>query len=787
MKLLKKTVSLLLAISIFISIFTGCSTFNLNNVEAAITKAEWIENLGRYFGMDDYQSKTPLFKDLTMEDSVYPYAQSCAEWNVIAQSGTFDAEKKITKEYALATCVYGLGAEKTGISIDNSSTKEAAEYAYENGIAQSKSWTYMHQGVTIEEAETFLTSTIKHLSSYLYPQYNNSKYSNKVKIPANTEKYTIDAENETVIFENADDVEKYSVGDVLALDYNGIETPVKISNIDFDDGKAVLAVESPTAEEIYETIDFSNFGTVANASDIQVYDGVELDSFKTKTISTAGQVEPKVENLGSNGNQTGKNRFHSASIGTDPGVANNNRQAKLKQTWIGDYDESTRIDVADFSFKVAFKNGGTPKISVGNEMLGGALSSTATIDPKGNSIKLDELKEWAALDSIPDDKYEAVKKMGEPKWVKGSYEITGKVEIKDFYIQASAKGNVFDFGGANIKLDANFTVETSLEFKGKVSIDKNLGDIPIRLGSTPFKLVACMAIVGELGGSVKITCSVSQHTAVEYSHGKLQKHTDKDFSKSIEFKGKLEFNVGPRIRLAIGILKWNIDIANVTFTIGASITAKATWTNVLKCSDGNNYRLGGDENKEEVQAAGISFEKAALVCTDVEFEFPIVKLSFCDDPNTLLNKVGASFDLVIVGKKGLVKIGTTNWHWENFEKVKNCSLDSMEKYKFEEEKEDETTSAASEDNQNGFKTGYLDIDSYAINVVQGNSAQLNITALPENASIEDVTLSVDDASIASATRNGTAISITGLAEGTTVVNVSCGDKQLQCMVMVTKD
>ena len=766
MKTLKRFAAVILCITLITSVMTGCSSLNLKNNALYITKAEWIETLGRYFGLDDYVETEPHFIDVDINDQVFPYAQACYEWDVIPHDKALNPSEKITREYAFATCVYGLGAEKTKIGISDTNIKDAANYAYENKIADAKSWLYMHEGVTQKEAVSILEKTLTRLSEYMFPQYDNSKYTSNVKKCSDSEEYTILYGGNLIEFSDESAADRYTKGDVIIVKEDGVDTPTKIKSVEKKDGKTIVETCVPSIEEIYETIDFSEVGTVTNPNDIKVYDGFTLQSFNGKSVqNTANFEEPQVDYLGT-------------ASGED---------IKTENTWWGDFDVGKKFERADLSFGVSIKNG-KPSVSAS---IGGTLNEKFSYDPDGNKISLKELEEWADAESIPKNKIKDVKKLAEPKWIKGSYEITGTVEIKDFYVQASAKGNAFNLGDIEASIETNMQVDASVELKGKVSVDKNIGEIPIQLGSTPFKINITLALVGEISGSFKVTWSISNNTLVEYKNHSLRKSTSRNASKTVELKGKVEAGIGPRAHLAIGVLTFDIDILNLTLTVGFTFTASVKWANLIQLSDGVLYRCGGDEDSPAALEAGISYRDVSLICTETEFEFPLIKLSFCDDPNTLLNKFNISGDFVLVGKKGAIKINTDKHHYEGspLKEVKECRIDALKKYHLADDLEKETTTEQSDnqtDNSNSLKQEGLQISTYSLDIKPSESQKIEIISLPKEKSTSDVSVSVDDTGVATAQINDKTIIVNGKEEGVTTVTIKCGDEELNCIVMVAE-
>ena len=107
MKKLKKIVSLIITMIMVVSAFSGCGTKKVNtddDTSKYITRGAWVEAIGTIWGMDEYNEKVPYFTDVPSDSEIFPYVQSCYEWNVIS------TDKKEFKKDEVATLGFAVSS-----------------------------------------------------------------------------------------------------------------------------------------------------------------------------------------------------------------------------------------------------------------------------------------------------------------------------------------------------------------------------------------------------------------------------------------------------------------------------------------------------------------------------------------------------------------------------------------------------------------------------------------------------------------------------------------------------
>lgn len=751
MKVLKRIISILLVVVLMITTFSACSSFNLKSMDNILTKGEWIENVCNYFGLEQTTNSDSFFKDVTVNDEIYPFVQAAAKWGVIDTSGNFEADEKITKEYACATAVRAIGSEVTGLD-KNTSDTEAAKYAAKVGIAESSSWSYMHKGITQSEAEILLNNAAGVYTQRQFEEYDNSEYKNEVKRESDTQAYRIDSTQNEVIVDT--DKNQYAKGDIIVFGEGIDQKSLVVTEVRTEGNKTVLETRDAEISEIFESIDMSGTGTVENASDVQTADGVQLVSFNGQSLVSAYET-PNTEVLG---------------ISNDTDTIN-----------VGKHEVSGEHNASDLEFKVEYQKG-----KVTSSIKSGAFTGSVEnkLDENGNEIPADQLSKWESEDGKQSDE------------IKGGYKITGSIKLDDILVSAKLKYNTtnvfgYDTGLVNlfdpadsfdVNIDAQITSKLTLE--GYLSETIKVATIPIQAGPVTIKIQ--VKVYAKANGSLGVKVVYYNSTSVTWQNDigfKKTSHTDTEK----DFEIQIKFELGAKLEIGIGAC--GIDIIDVDFSIGLELKIKFEMNDLVLADEGL-YKHGGDEqyltNAKDVY----------LLCFDATLTLPIIKIGINTGDSLLgklskkLSNVKLSVEWEIVGgDKALVKGLEANMHYElNSGFVDSCKKDSLTQY--EKEDEEETTDTGEEDENNNRK-GYLETDKYALEITAGKSGTLNITSIPKDCTISDIVVQSSDSSVATVgniqDNGGSAIvTVNGVEDGVATITVSCTktNESLSCTVIV---
>lgn len=160
MKKLKKIVSLVIAMIMVVSAFSGCGTKKVNtddDTSKYITRGAWVEAIGTIWGMDEYNEKVPYFTDVPSDSEIFPYVQSCYEWNVIStDKKEFKKDEVATLGFAVSSATMILSAADVDMTNEEILNK-AVEYKILN--EEDNTEEKLRQGITPEEADNIIALT----------------------------------------------------------------------------------------------------------------------------------------------------------------------------------------------------------------------------------------------------------------------------------------------------------------------------------------------------------------------------------------------------------------------------------------------------------------------------------------------------------------------------------------------------------------------------------------------------------------------------------------------------
>ncbi len=115
---MKRTIAILLLATLLLTPFSTMSGCKRGEEKLHIlTRAEWIYELAKGFGLEDCYDKTPVFEDVSLENSCFNQIQACVEWEILEKEEEFRPEERADMEFAVITAVKAIGLERIEHSI----------------------------------------------------------------------------------------------------------------------------------------------------------------------------------------------------------------------------------------------------------------------------------------------------------------------------------------------------------------------------------------------------------------------------------------------------------------------------------------------------------------------------------------------------------------------------------------------------------------------------------------------------------------------------------------------
>lgn len=755
---MKRILSLLFAVVLILTTLTSCSlqhfsfesdtsgvNGNDSNVDADggeyITKAEWAEMLGTYFGMDSCMNSEPYYTDVSSSNPAFPYVQSCVEWEVFG----LDQKEFRPNDYATVEFVVESAVIASEILGDNNT--DAFEYASQHDVVEADRTAY----VTKSYAALIAQWAYNLYADKEFVEYENVAFQDTI-IDLSDFRCSADGVIE-LPSTNAD----LKVGSVVitaptSMDPYGVAR--KISSISIsDNGEMIIETEEPEIGDIYTELEFAHVGTITDPSTVQTAEGVTLTGI-TNVSNFSSTDKPVITTLGYSSNQNA-NIQQLESEGTNLGFS-----VKLSKGGKATFSPAYNEAVASI---VKGDNSEAEK-----EAAQKLLDKTGFFKPLGEGTATIDGKEIKAI-----DKYSA------------GWELEGSLALNNFYVEAELtpkKAFGVPYGIKSFTYEIHYEVVSSLKFSGKLLEEEiSIATVPIPLGGTGITIDVEICANASMNGDIEISASIANTSTVKYTEKNGYKKTQSSqCDNSVELTVSFKVGFGGKATLkALGI-----ELIDFNLDVGIGLDGSAKLTRVMR-SEGGVYKYDGAIAELE----GLSED--VMLCFDGTAYFPTVSLSLGTSSGTLANKLGIKFTWKIMDKSGATfksQIHTLHYEPENGF-VDECSIDTYEVIT------DEDVSNELEDDKqvNTDKVGneVMGISHYAVTLSMGETIDLSVTTLPYGYVGYDITWESCDESIVVVNNiredeNSAICTISAVGSGVTSITISTADgkHQLKCAVTV---
>ena len=732
MKLFTRIVSVILTASIGFSALSGC-VGKTEEGEESITRSEWITLLGEEFGLDDYLSEEPYFRDVTSENACFAVVQSSVDWGILdPEEQDFHPDEAALWDFAVDTSV-----KAAGVALTEGET--ALDYAEKTGFIPDQNYMTVRAKLTAEDAQKILDWAKKIYLSDDSPDYSN------VQMNENVRDFSEDTAIEMI---RADEyrvptsagLQKGSVFIAPATPENPDGTAKKVVEItDNGDGTSTVITQEPGLEEVYDVLEFKE-KAVPKKEDFSLAEGVE---WVEEPTGTASQSTPQVRSLmNSTGSAPDTQQLSDEGFHGTLKVNFTKGTIGLSSGWrdldFGDYKEN---------FGVSYPSEFSGSSIIPDRSLFGRDpydNSKDVADYEAGKITMEELKERLNLTK---DQHEEIPYL-DGKY-NGGYEITGTISIKNLYFTPELQTKKvwgIPTGIERFKMTLNYEIESSLELKGELNGELEVSPIKIPLPIPGIWLDAVLSLSVDLNGELSVGVTLKNNIKAEYEDGKT-KRTQKQ-SSDFTSQASVVMDAGPSVGVVVKLL--GISIIDVKLDCFFRLKADASQNLSTEYTD-----LGD----------AIEITRKTTFDYGVNAYVPILILSM-GNPGTLADKIGISFSWELMGEDKALKIEIIPTKsiviWEDTQRV-------------EARKEGETF---------GTLTGSrLDIDRYSVGLSPNESQQISVTQIPEGYSASDIVWSSSDSGVATVSPNGT---VTAVASGSATITASTSDGvyTVQCSVSI---
>lgn len=717
-----------------------------------ITRSDWIIALGSSFGMTEYITEEPYFCDVDSSTELYPFLQSCAEWNIFEKAeGNFEPDAEVSREFAIKTAV--MSAEVLNHVTDETVYEQCIDYAIKDGILSDEQSKNLSETIDYIEAQKII--------DWAVDEYNNREFVEYSNVEVNENVIDLADVPMDIVIDEVQDTTTITMPAEQQLE-NGavfytaptIEAPYgvayKVAGVTTDaEGNQVYEVVQPDISDLYKELDFAVVA-VPEAGSVITYEGVEIASIETPE---------EVINCGND---------YSINYATGK---------------LGDIVAQKVAKSPEFGFTVNFTSGKPSLNAAWETALGKFTADLSETEKNGGNTDAKKAGELFKKCSV------LYKNDGDNKIIEeistkysGGYEITGSVKIKNIAVDIAVEPEkVWGIitGIEEVQVNTHYTIESSLKLKGKLETEFKLSTIPI---ATPIPGVTVnidVIVYSQGNGELEVKLVCDNDTNFSYASGHYKKTAVSDTNSTIE--GSITLETG--LALGVSPALWGIDIVDLTIKAGAKVKFSSN--------------VGTETIEKEEKGELVTYKEWRWI-NKLECTAPIVKLEGSGKSSKALIKLKFSWELI--GDKGLIKVKPIEVFSTNYifgrDELDRIPLETTEESSTSEEEftieTTETEESVAEENLPGeCATESTDtslkelivIDTFMLTLNEGDSKLISVTVLPSGYSVDDLVWTTADASIATIS-SGT---VTGKAEGTTTVTIATKDGQYStvCAVMVS--
>lgn len=827
---MKRLISLLLVISMFLGILSSCAKEeeanesilnNLGNIEM-MTRDEWVILLGQTFGMDQYYGEGAYFSDVTQNSVSYPYVQSSYEWGVFEfESDQLKPDELASREFVAVTALLATGIFR---ELDKDSLMTIAEdecvvyveggdwnapISHAEGEVAAAIAREMYLNYERPEAIEFTLTDAATDLSYLSPgqmSYAGSSTggtsssgsssggqssSGTTSNNDNEDVYTQDSESGIIDNENFSDEDISNILDEENSSLN-LDSYTETLNSQLESLTEIVVVDSAIAEDWDE-------GTIFMAPPTDYYP----EGFPYKVVSVEIEGEDAfVEVVIPDFEDVYEELYLHTTVTPDfsqmvlsEGITFAGGNALLtsetvqpvEKTGITNlsYKQTNEMTVAtpmasfvNKTFEVNLTKGTmsfSPYWENSKLSIGGIVP---TLPFEATGVMLDDLSKFSEtnfIKSVPisygtlldtDETRGWEEMLNVEEKYSGGYDITGSISLENFEISTTIDWKFLTPREVVIQMSGD--IIPALKVKGKVSGEISIGTVPIPIPQVPgLSVELALFLYTDASGELSVKAVCSNSVKIEYSSGSVKKVQNNTVTPQIESKIQIEAGAGFRA----GLVYIKSDLIDVSAKVGVYASTEAS---IVAEKSESVTQVSTDNVEANLKITEISLK----VANEVNLAYPIVTLAIGGKSGSWVNKIGLSYSWSILDKDNApMSVSLTN-------EVTPFYLITVETEITEEEVEEiEEENDEIEEDYNEF--AMLVIDKYLYSLETGGKEQIKISQFPSGENINHVTFTSTNPSVATVSSTG---SITAVGGGSAQIYATTPSGGLQvCAVKVNGD
>ncbi|MGN0461445.1 MAG: hypothetical protein ACI4HZ_03285 [Ruminococcus sp.] len=721
-KTLLKVVSIILAMVLFVTSFSGCAAGTLEaDASQYLTKGEWF---ALFAGETDLNYSGNENQLSISEDSEYYYAVMSIVDNNIIDSDTAckDLEKRVTKDVVSYTCVnylpeaFRTESERTFSDEDKITDPKAAAEAVDYGIVEAKSEKKFgpEQLVNIDDCEKAINTTIKRLTTYEFSEeesnfeieYNDNVYDTGAEVEV-VEGSISDYTDYTEDFEDNSTEGLISNNDELSVTMMGLKTSKpEVTEVANSTSQDVVTVRIP--ELVY--IKNKEAYRVGNIIKVQPFELTADMGRKQRTIECCYiKITLEPLKIGSNYSITGVlPTVDDAIKGVKSGQKSTNKATNGKLTENNDTSGVSGLSITSSGVKFKYTNKVKKNVDLDNgrsDRTDPTLQANFSVSVEISDIKLTT----TGFDNVFLDAFLGNK---DSKTTVGiSYKTN--VEVEASFPQT----RLAPYNNGNGKFPSNLS--RSRWTTGNGAKDIKIGKVRYAFGPLAAELGLYLQI--HFDGKITVSLKKDSNTtytitedgisSVYYSSEKLSARAEVNFYAGVELRGDIHitgFSMMPICDMKAGA-GFNIQGVGNLFIL----------TKENKYTDKTNTNLSG----EELQAITDTYKETKFgYCLNIKLDFKIY--GQIASGKCIIGKIVKLMDKNFDGLYGEKTFPIFEKHWEDGNEVKKCT---REPDGDKTEEEGKTIKAGDK----------IDISNYNLVVEDGACGTFYVTQVPGTEKTKD--------------------------------------------------
>jgi hypothetical protein len=265
MKRIKSAVKIILCCLLCIGSASSLTSCSKKKTGELITRGEWAELLGSFFGMNQPMSMNSYFSDVSTDNPYFLYVQAEKEWELYEDENEFRPDENATWEFVIKSAVIASG-ELDSIEDPKERFEQALIYAKDQNLIKNLKKKTLRKEISKEDSVEIANWAANRYLNRDFVEYENVEVNDEVQNFSKAEGIVVspvinEETGERTVVDTSGTLNKIKSGDVIIIpgdedNPEGIAQKV-IDVTETEDDQIIITTIEPELQEIYKALDFS--------------------------------------------------------------------------------------------------------------------------------------------------------------------------------------------------------------------------------------------------------------------------------------------------------------------------------------------------------------------------------------------------------------------------------------------------------------------------------------------------------------------------------------------------